>query len=51
MTTHEIITSKPKLPVYFDIYQSDNQLVPSHWHAHVEILYISSVRVLQIRLL
>ena len=42
MTTHEIITSKPKLPVYFDIYQSDNQLVPSHWHAHVEILYISS---------
>lgn len=41
MTTHEIITSKPKLPVYFDIYQSVNQLVPSHWHAHVEILYIS----------
>lgn len=40
MTTHEIISTKPQLPVYFDIYQSDNLLVPSHWHTHLEILYL-----------
>lgn len=42
MTTHEIITLKPQLPVYFDIYQSNNNLVPSHWHTHLEVLYIFS---------
>ena len=40
MTTHEIITLKPQLPVYFDIYRSYDLLVPSHWHSHLEILYI-----------
>jgi AraC-like DNA-binding protein/mannose-6-phosphate isomerase-like protein (cupin superfamily) len=40
MTTHEIISTKPQLPVYFDIYQSNNLLVPSHWHAHLEVLYL-----------
>lgn len=40
MTTHEIISTKPQLPVYFDIYQSDNLLVPSHWHTHLEVLYL-----------
>lgn len=40
MTTHEIITPKAQLPVYFDIYQSNNLLVPSHWHTHLEVLYI-----------
>ena len=39
-TTHEIIRSKPKLPVYFDIYRSCNYIVPSHWHNHVEILLV-----------
>jgi AraC-like DNA-binding protein len=40
MATHEIITHKAQLPVYFDIYQSYNQLIPSHWHTHLEVLYI-----------
>lgn len=40
MPTHEIIASKTRLPVYFDIYKSYNQLIPSHWHNHLEVLYI-----------
>lgn len=40
ISTHEIITSNTKLPVYFDIYNAYNQLIPSHWHNHLEILYI-----------
>lgn len=40
MSTHEIITTTARLPVYFDIYETYNQLVPSHWHSHLEILYI-----------
>jgi YesN/AraC family two-component response regulator len=38
--THEIITTNSKLPVCFRFYHSSNQLVPSHWHSHLEILYI-----------
>lgn len=40
MATHEIIALKAGLPVYFDIYKSYNQLIPSHWHNHLEVLYI-----------
>ncbi len=40
MPTHEIIFSNARLPVYFDIYKSYNQLIPSHWHNHLEVLYI-----------
>jgi AraC-like DNA-binding protein len=40
MTTHEIITVKAQLPVFFDIYRSNNQLIPSHWHTHLEVLYV-----------
>lgn len=40
MTMHEIISRKAQLPVYFDIYQSYSQLIPSHWHTHLEVLYI-----------
>lgn len=40
MTTHEIIAQKAQLPVYFDIHQSNNQLIPSHWHTHMEVLYL-----------
>lgn len=40
MPNHEIIASKAGLPVYFDIYKSCNQLVPSHWHNHLEVLYV-----------
>lgn len=42
MTTHEIIQSKSKLPVYFAVYYGSNQIVPNHWHAHLEIIYIQS---------
>jgi AraC-like DNA-binding protein len=40
MPNHEIILPKAGLPVYFDIYKFDNQLIPSHWHNHLEVLYI-----------
>lgn len=40
MANHEIIASKTGLPVNFDIHKTYNQLVPSHWHNHLEILYI-----------
>jgi YesN/AraC family two-component response regulator len=40
MSIHEIITANTRLPVYFGIYNSYNQLVPSHWHNHLEVLYI-----------
>lgn len=40
MVTHEIITSKALLPVHFDIYHTSKLLVPSHWHTHLEILYL-----------
>lgn len=40
MPNHEIIAPKAGLPVYFDIYKSYNQLIPSHWHNHLEVLYI-----------
>lgn len=40
MLNHEIITPKSGLPVYFDIYNTYNQLVPSHWHNHIEVLYM-----------
>lgn len=40
MPTHEIIAPNTGLPVYFDIYKSYNQLIPSHWHNHLEVLYI-----------
>jgi len=40
MPTHEIIAPNTRLPVYFDIYKSANQLIPSHWHNHLEVLYI-----------
>ncbi|MDP4153363.1 MAG: AraC family transcriptional regulator [Bacillota bacterium] len=40
MITHEIITPKAGLAVYFDIYRTCNKLVPSHWHNHLEILYV-----------
>jgi YesN/AraC family two-component response regulator len=40
MANHEIIAPKSGLPVYFDIYKTYNQLVPSHWHNHLEVLYV-----------
>lgn len=40
MSIHEIIAPNTKLPVYFDIYETYNQLIPSHWHNHLEVLYM-----------
>ncbi|WP_163191642.1 AraC family transcriptional regulator [Clostridium thermarum] len=40
MANHEIISPNAGLPVYFDVFKTNNQLVPSHWHNHLEILYI-----------
>lgn len=40
MPNHEIIAPKSGLPVYFDIYTASNQLIPSHWHNHLEVLFI-----------
>lgn len=40
MTNHENIILKPELNVKFDIYYTDNQIIPNHWHNDLEILYI-----------
>lgn len=40
MTSYESIASKPELNVNFDIGVTDNQVVPNHWHNHLEILYL-----------
>lgn len=40
MSKHEIIVLEAGLPVKFDIYKSFNRLIPSHWHNHLEVLYI-----------
>ncbi|WP_139905255.1 AraC family transcriptional regulator [Clostridium thermarum] len=40
MANHEIISPNAGLPVYFDVFKTYNQLVPSHWHNHLEVLYI-----------
>lgn len=40
MHTHEIIAHSHLLPVHFHTYGSVNSLVPSHWHHHLEILFI-----------
>lgn len=49
MTIHEIITHKTKLPVHFDIYNTNNHLVPSHWHAHLEVIYLLDGTMLIVR--
>lgn len=38
--THEIIRTSHHLPVFFNIYHNVNQLVPSHWHSHLEVIYV-----------
>ncbi len=40
MPNHEIIVSKSGLPVNIDIYKTYDRLIPSHWHEHVEILFL-----------
>ena len=38
--THEYIKSIPHLPVYCLIYETYRQMSPSHWHDHLEIIYV-----------
>jgi len=42
MLRHEIIAHIDDLPVYFSSHRQSTQLVPSHWHKHVEVLYIAN---------
>ena len=37
---YEIISNTDELPVFFSIVTETIRLVPSHWHQHVEVLYI-----------
>ena len=46
---HEIIHHVESLPVYFSIYETCNSLVSTHWHTHLEILYIFDGSMLVIR--
>lgn len=39
-STHEMIAPLPQLPVYFSIHKTSSELVPSHWHEHIEVLMI-----------
>lgn len=38
--THENVKSIPHLPIYCDQYETYRQLSPSHWHDHLEIIYV-----------
>ena len=38
--THENIKVSPNLPIYYDQYEIYTQMTPSHWHDHLEIIYI-----------
>lgn len=38
--THEYIKSIPHLPIYCLLYETYRQMSPSHWHDHLEIIYV-----------
>lgn len=40
MLKHEIVSHVGDLPVFFTKYTESTQLIPSHWHHHIEILHI-----------
>ena len=40
MSTHEIVRTKSLLNVYFDVCETTNHIVPSHWHKHLELIFI-----------
>ena len=40
MLKHEIISNTEELPVFFSIVAESTRLIPSHWHQHIEVLYI-----------
>ena len=37
---HEQVKTDTALPVRFTVYDSDNDLIPMHWHNSLEIVYI-----------
>lgn len=38
--THENVKSIPHLPIYCNRYETYRQMSPSHWHDHLEIIYV-----------
>lgn len=38
--TYEIVQLDPNLPIRCNLYQVQSQLSPSHWHEHLEIIYL-----------
>lgn len=38
--THEKVKRLPNLPIYCDQYELYRQMTPSHWHDHLEIIYL-----------
>lgn len=40
MASREDILTTPGLEVFFDICPTNNEVVPNHWHEHLEILYL-----------
>lgn len=42
MHRHELIQHTHNLPVFFNSYVESTMLIPSHWHRHIEIIYIKS---------
>ena len=38
--THETVKSIPHLPIYCNQYETYCQMSPSHWHDHLEIIYV-----------
>ena len=37
---HEQVKTDTALPMRFTVYDSDNDLIPMHWHNSLEIVYI-----------
>ncbi len=38
---HETINDDKQMQLYFSLVEASGQLVPLHWHNHLEILYLS----------
>lgn len=40
MSKHELITHRDALSVYFNCYTESSNMIPSHWHQHLEVIYM-----------
>ncbi len=38
--THENVKVSPNLPIFCNQYENYRQMTPSHWHDHLEIIYV-----------